>query len=73
MTDSPATTITLYGTNWCPDCHRSKQFLGDQRVPYTYIDIEKDPEAMAYVEKVNKGSRSIPTIVFADGDILVEP
>ncbi|MCB0012037.1 MAG: FAD-dependent oxidoreductase [Anaerolineales bacterium] len=73
MTDSPATTITLYGTNWCPDCHRSKQFLGDQRVPYTYIDIEKDPDAMAYVEKVNKGSRSIPTIVFADGDILVEP
>lgn len=43
------------------------------RVPYVNIDIEKDPAAMAYVEKVNRGLRIIPTIVFPDGDILVEP
>jgi hypothetical protein len=24
--------ITLYGTGWCPDCKRSKQFFGEQRV-----------------------------------------
>ena len=73
MTAPQPDTITLYGTNWCPDCQRSKQFLGDQRVPYTYVDIEKDPAAMAYVEKVNNGFRSIPTILFQDGAILVEP
>lgn len=28
--------ITLYGTGWCPDCKRSKQFFGEQRVPYAY-------------------------------------
>lgn len=65
--------ITLYGTGWCPDCKRSKQFFGEQRVAYDYVDIDGDPEAMAFVEKTNKGMRSIPTIVFPDGSVLVEP
>jgi glutaredoxin len=37
------------------------------------VDIEQDPEALAYVERVNKGKRIVPTIVFGDGSILVEP
>ena len=65
--------IVLYGTSWCPDCKRSKQFFGEQRIPYAYVDIEHDSEAMAFVEKTNRGNRSIPTIVFPDGTILVEP
>ncbi|MEP7136263.1 MAG: FAD-dependent oxidoreductase [Chloroflexota bacterium] len=66
-------TITLYGTSWCPDCKQSKHFFGEQRIPYLYVDIEQDVEAMAFVEKTNRGMRSIPTIVFPDGTVLVEP
>ncbi|MGH7462467.1 MAG: glutaredoxin domain-containing protein, partial [Longimicrobiales bacterium] len=58
---------------WCPDCKRAKRFFGEQRVPYVNIDIEQDAGAMAFVEKVNDGKRIIPTIVFPDGSILVEP
>lgn len=65
--------IIVYSTTWCPDCKRAKRFLGEQRVSYTNIDIEQDPQAMARVEAINHGMRSIPTIVFPDGDILVEP
>ena len=65
--------ITLYGTGWCQDCKRSKQFFGEQRVPYHYVDIDNDPESVAFVERINNGSRSIPTIVFPDGTVLVEP
>jgi thioredoxin reductase (NADPH) len=65
--------IVVYGTTWCPDCKQAKQFLGDQRIHYHWADIERDPEAMAYVEQVNRGKRIIPTIVFTDGSILVEP
>jgi thioredoxin reductase (NADPH) len=65
--------IVVYGTTWCPDCKRAKQFLGDQRVHYHWVDIERDPEAMAYVQRVNHGKRIIPTIVFTDGSLLVEP
>ncbi len=65
--------ITVYSTVWCPDCKRAKKFFGEQRMPYVNIDIEQDPEAMAFVERVNHGMRSIPTIVFPDGSVLVEP
>ncbi len=65
--------IVIYSTVWCPDCKRAKQWFGDQRIPYVNIDIENDAEAMAYVEQVNNGMHVIPTIVFPDGSILVEP
>ncbi len=71
--NSPDEIIRLYGAHWCPDCRRAKQFFGEQRVPYEYIDIEKDHTAMALVEQVNHGKRIIPTILFPDGSILVEP
>jgi len=66
-------SIIIYGTTWCPDCKRSKQFLGDQRIHYRWVDIEHDSEAMAYVEDINNGMRVVPTIVFPDGDVLIEP
>ena len=65
--------IVVYSAVWCPDCKRAKQFFGEQRVEYTNVDIDQDERAIAFVEQVNAGSRSIPTIIFPDGDILVEP
>lgn len=65
--------IVVYSTVWCPDCKRAKKFFGEQRVPYINVDIEQDAEAMAFVEKVNNGKHIIPTIVFPDGSMLVEP
>lgn len=73
MKPANSNQIIVYSTAWCPDCKRAKRFLGEQRIPYMNVDIEQDSEAMAYVEKVNNGMRIIPTIVFPDGDILVEP
>jgi len=67
------TNIKLYGTNWCSDCKRSKKFLGEQRVHYDFINIEEDKEGQASVQKVQNGGLSIPTIVFDDGSILIEP
>ena len=65
--------IKLYGTNWCSDCKRSKKFLGEQRVRYEFINIEEDQEGQAFVQKVQNGGLSIPTIVFDDGSVLIEP
>ncbi|MCA9932688.1 MAG: FAD-dependent oxidoreductase [Ardenticatenaceae bacterium] len=66
-------TITVYGAYWCPDCRRSKQFLGEHQIPYNWVNIEEDKEAEAYVIEVNQGKRIIPTIIFEDGSTLVEP
>ncbi len=73
LSAATAGQILVYSTVWCSDCKRAKKFFGEQRIPYVNIDIEHDVEAMAFVEQVNHGKRIIPTIVFPDGDILVEP
>ncbi|OGO07916.1 MAG: NrdH-redoxin [Chloroflexi bacterium RBG_13_57_8] len=65
--------IKVYGTKWCPDCHRAKQVFRRLNIQYNWIDIEDDREALEYVRQVNKGCQSVPTIVFPDGAILVEP
>ena len=65
--------IKVYGAPWCPDCRRSKLFLGEQRVPYDWIDIDADAEGLRFVEELQGGGRTIPTIIFADGSHLLEP
>jgi len=65
--------ITIYGASWCPDCRRAKKFLNEQRVSYNWVDIEQMPEAQQTVQDYNNGKQIIPTIVFGDGGILVEP
>lgn len=65
--------IIVYGADWCPDVWRARWFLEIQQMRYKWVDIERDPEACAYVERVNGGKRIVPTIVFGEGSILVEP
>jgi thioredoxin reductase (NADPH) len=66
-------SITVYGTLWCSDCKRAKQFFGDQRAHYEFVDVDADPDGMAVVEEVNGGRQIIPVIRFGDGRTLVEP
>jgi glutaredoxin len=65
--------ITIYGTTTCPDTRRARQFLGDHQINYDFVDIEANVEGLSFVLNVNGGARAIPTIVFGDGSILVDP
>jgi thioredoxin reductase (NADPH) len=65
--------IKVYGAPWCPDCRRSKKFLAEHRVPYDWVDIDQDHKGLAYVQELQQGGRTIPTIVFPDGSYLLEP
>jgi glutaredoxin len=65
--------IVLYGTRWCYDALQSVQIFKRQGVPYRWIDIDVDPEGCKFVKTVNGGMKSVPTILFPDGDILIEP
>lgn len=65
--------IIVYGANWCIDCQRAKKYLSEQMVHFQWVDVDKDASARALVERVNNGKRIIPTIVFEDGSVLVEP
>lgn len=64
-------SITVYGADWCPDCHRSRALLDKLRIDYIYKDVD-DSEPMEEMLKITKGNRTIPTIVIGD-TILQEP
>lgn len=65
--------ILFYGTNWCPSSRRARAFLEKNDVDYHFINIDDDKKGETFVKKTNNGLKSIPTIVFTDGTILVEP
>ena len=65
--------ITMYATTWCGDCRMARRWFDAHGIAYDYINIEQNDSAAAYVLKLNGGMRSVPTIVFPDGSVLVEP
>ena len=71
MSDDKA--IIMYGTTWCGDCHRSKRVFDERGVAYRWVNIETEPEAAARMMELNGGRQSVPTILFPDGSVLVEP
>jgi len=54
--------ITMYSTNWCPDCRRAKSFLKERGVQFSEVNIEEDAAAEQIVLQANKGKRKVPTI-----------
>lgn len=67
------TQIVMYATQYCPDCVRAKKFFEANHIPHLRVGLEGNAEATEFVMKVNHGYRSVPTIIFPDGSVLVEP
>ena len=65
--------ITVYSTDWCPDCKRAKNFFVEHQVQYMNVDIDENPDGVSFVKNLNNGKRVVPTIIFPDGEILAEP
>jgi len=54
--------VTIYGTVWCGDCRRAKQFLRERGVVFREVNIDDAQEAEDLVIRVNNGLRKVPTI-----------
>jgi len=63
----------MYSTTWCGYCYRLRSQLDREKIAYEVVDIEKDPHAAAYVESVNGGNQTVPTVRFPDGSALTNP
>lgn len=70
LTDDP---IIVYSTRWCGDCRRAKRVLDEHGADYKWIDIEEAPDALDAMMAINGGKQSVPTILFPDGTVTVEP
>ena len=65
--------IKFYGKEGCADCMRSKALLASLKVSYEYVDIEKSFNAIEEIERITNGLKKTPTIVFSDGEFVIEP
>jgi mycoredoxin len=65
--------IVMYSTEYCADCYRAKAYFEANGIKYLQIGLEGNHEAVEFVMNINNGHRSVPTIIFPDGSVLVEP
>ena len=65
--------IKVYGTTWCGDCTRAKLFMDENDVSYDWTDVDEETQYQDYIKGLNNGQMRVPTIIFPDGSILVEP
>jgi mycoredoxin len=65
--------LTMYSTTWCGYCRRLKDQFDREGIEYQEIDIESDPSAAEFVESVNGGNQTVPTVLFPGGSTLTNP
>ncbi len=63
----------MYSTTWCGYCQRLKAQMTRAGISFVEVDIERDPQAAAFVESVNGGNQTVPTVTFPDGTAMTNP
>jgi thioredoxin reductase (NADPH) len=69
----PYEGIRVAGTQWSANSHHVKDFLARNQIPYQWLDIENNSEAMALVEAVQDTGHRLPVVFFPDGSTMVDP
>ncbi len=77
MNDGGWPPILVLGRDTCEDTIRSRAHLTERGIPFSYGNVELDPEADARNRSYNDGHRVTPVILIGDpnqpGRVLVEP
>jgi mycoredoxin len=66
-------TVTMFTTTWCGYCRRLKSQMEREGIPFTEIDIEREPGTAEFVMSVNDGNQTVPTLLFPDGSAATNP
>lgn len=64
--------VRVYGADWCEDTQATLYNLDSLGVQYEYVDVERDPQAQAWVRQQCQGKQKTPTLDI-QGQVLVEP
>lgn len=62
-------TITLYSTPSCPYCKLVKEYLQEQKVAFTEVDVSQDNESIQKMVKLS-GQMGVP-VIDVNGQIIV--
>jgi thioredoxin reductase (NADPH) len=69
----PFEGIRVVGHRWSARGHAIKDYLARNQLPYRWLDIETDPEAIALAASAGVDAVHEPLVVLADGSHLVGP
>ena len=55
--------VVLIGSTHSADTHRIKEFLMRNGHPYSYIDLERDPDVQNLLDSFHLGASEIPVVI----------
>ena len=61
--------VIVYSTEWCPWCHKAKDWLSKNKIKYELRDPEKDSKYAGELAQ-KSGQMGIP-VIDIDGNIIV--
>jgi glutaredoxin len=66
MTDISLPLILVLGRDTCEDTTRSRALLVRRGIPFTYLKVDEDADADAWIRRLNDGAWRTPTILIGD-------
>jgi thioredoxin reductase (NADPH) len=63
----------LIGSNHCAGTHRVKEFLTRNGQPYSYIDLDREQDVQALLDRFGVGIDDVPVLVVRGADVLRSP
>ncbi len=69
----PFSGIRIVGHRWSPETHQIKDFLARNQIPYLYLDIEREAEAVALAEQFQLEDSALPAVIMPEGEVLRTP
>ena len=63
--------VIIYCTSWCPACRRARNYLDQNGIKYTEVDISRNREAAAKVRGWTGGYETTPTFDI-HGTIIID-
>ena len=60
--------ILVLGRDTCEDTTRTRDHLAARGIGFTYLHVDRDPDADAWIRRLNGGEWKTPTILLGDPD-----
>ncbi len=67
------TDIRVVGHRWSDRSHEVKTFLARNHIPYRWLDIERDDEAMRALDSSAASAADLPVVMFPDREPMTSP
>ena len=69
----PYDGLELVSARWGVDDHETRNFLSRNRIPFKWLDPEKNPEALQTLLDRGIDDGKLPVVLFPDGSSLIQP